>query len=379
MFVIISYFLTHRNITFEDYDSEIRIPFLIYLISIIPSFINVQRPFSSILMLYHLVAFFLIIIITKNYFTDENSIKKFIYTYLILVLANTLYLFYQTILVDKRTFGFTGIMYVDYVGIAVIITLINLIFKSGVKKIIWGILFSIFTIGLIVTQTRSSWLVTATTTLLFGIYLFINSAKFNISKFKLIISASVILIFISILIFQTTSLNPKIAERAVEYTSSNTNFDKGGLAVNSLVSRMLIWTTAVNAFIAHPFVGIGVYAFPYTSYLYNKLPKYLFDEYVNGLSAHLTFLAVAVETGIIGLIGFLIFLFSVFKNNYQLLKISTLKEIKTHNLSIAWSLIYIIVSMFVTDAWLWGQGILLFGIFIGLMLSKLKFLKSVSF
>ena len=372
LFVIISLLITFKNISIDDFKSPLNLSFIIYLISILPSFINAQRPFTSLIMLYHLVALFLIFTITKIYFSTENKISFLLKGYLALVLLNTITIFIQSIFESKRTFGFAGIMYVDYVGIAIMISVVHLTFTNGVKKILWFMLLSIFVTGLIFTQTRSAWLVSGFSISLFVSFLFYKSNRFNLNRFKLIFNSAFIVVVIIIIYLATTEFNPKIAERATEYASSEQALDKRGYAVNSLVTRMLIWSTAYNAFMAHPIAGIGLYSFPYTSYLFNKLPKYLFDEYVSGLTAHLTYLAVIVETGIIGLIGFLIFIYSILKNNFKLLNNSQEKQFNILNLSVGWGIIYIMISMFVTDAWLWGQGIILFGIFIGLILAMLK-------
>lgn len=368
----ISFIITHKKISLEEVKSPITKGFMVYLIAIIPSFINAVRPVSSLILIYHLVALFLVFNITQIYFTNEKQFKYFLWGYLGLVLLNTIFLIYEAIISNKRAYGFTGIMYVDFVGIAIIISSIKLYFNEGYKKLIWGLLFLLFLFGLILTQTRSSWLVTATTLLLFGFYIIYNSKKLKINKAKIIFGVIVILAFVLVIAAFTIELNPKIAERAVEYSSNVQALDKRGYAINSLVSRMFIWMTAWDAFMAHPFIGIGFSAFPYSSILYNQLPKYLFNEYVSGLTAHLTILAVAVETGIVGLIGFGYFLFTIMKENIKILSLKNSEKININGIIIGWCIIYIFISMLVTDAWLWGQGIILFGIFIGMLLAVKK-------
>ena len=76
---------------------------------------------------------------------------------------------------------------------------------------------------------------------------------------------------------------------------------------------MFIWHTAINTFSRKPLIGIGLYSFKYTSKEYYTIPKPFFKQYVENRTPHVAYLEVLVESGIIGFLGFLIFLFSVHK------------------------------------------------------------------
>ena len=147
--------------------------------------------------------------------------------------------------------------------------------------------------------------------------------------------------------------------------------DEEGGTSNSLVMRVLIWSTAYNAFVAHPIVGIGVYGFPSSSAQYYTFPKLLYDRYVKGLTPHVGYLAVATETGVVGLAGFLFFVIAGIRTVFRPLGELSGAD-RTHSLIFAWVFSYIVLSMFTTDAWLWGQGIVLVGIVLGLSLGAAK-------
>jgi O-antigen ligase len=106
----------------------------------------------------------------------------------------------------------------------------------------------------------------------------------------------------------------------------------------------------------------------------------LFEDYVKGKTPHVTFIAVAVETGLIGLFAFLFFLIASLKFSYDSIKHSRSFEDTSFSLLLFGPLIYITISMLMTDAWLWGQGMILWGILLGFNLWNRKriFLKNIN-
>jgi O-antigen ligase len=167
------------------------------------------------------------------------------------------------------------------------------------------------------------------------------------------------------------SLNPLIEERAGELTSGPARGrDDQVVAAHSIVSRMFIWDTAFNAFRAHPFVGIGVYAFPYTSLRYNNSTLEIYRLYVSGSSPHQTHLAVLAETGIIGAIGFIVFAVATLRVVFGAIRQSSTEPGSRYALVAGIAVVYCFVSMVFSDAWLWGQGIVLLGLVLGLTLAN---------
>jgi O-antigen ligase len=165
-------------------------------------------------------------------------------------------------------------------------------------------------------------------------------------------------------------MNPKIENRAIQITKqSGYGIDQQGNVENSLGSRILIWDTAIRAFEAHPVFGIGVYSFRYSSYQYSQLPKFLYRKFVENLSVHQTHLAVLAETGLIGFLGFAVFIFTLLKLSFRAVRIARDEFGRRHALVAAVGVVYCTASMVVTDAWLWGQQIVLLGLVVGSMLA----------
>ena len=141
---------------------------------------------------------------------------------------------------------------------------------------------------------------------------------------------------------------------------------------NSFVSRLFIWHTAVNAFMKEPVFGIGMYSFKNTSGKYYTIPKPFFKRFVEFKTPHVAYLEILVETGIVGFILFLFFLFSVHRTLYQMMRSRIQEKNVITTLVIFVSIIYITFSMLMTEAWVYGQYLVWFGIIIGLLVSKIQ-------
>jgi O-antigen ligase len=297
--------------------------------------------------------------------------------YLILVFLNSVDVIVQAIITSKRVFGFAGIMFVDYVGIGVVMGVALTIFSKGtLKRITFSLLTLVFIIALIFTQTRTSWISTFLTVAIVLLFIAFNEKQYGFAEGSIrrffLSAVIVIIVALSIALY----LNPDTFNRLSEVNNkSEPLIPESGFVRNSLVSRFLIWHTAYNAFISNPVLGIGAYAFPFSSTYYYKISDVLFDIYVKGLSPHQTFIAVAVETGIVGLVAFATLLIALVR--YTLRTMVELSKSSEHYLSVllGGSIIYIIISMFTTDAWLWGHGIILFGMLIGLQFALVRIIK----
>lgn len=371
--IYISFLFNYDKIYLDDFNSPFTFPITIYLISIVPSFINVIKISTSIYLLYNLFAIIATVYISVATIKNLNEIKNFILVFISMVFLNSLQVIYQGITEKIRAFGFTGIMFVDYVGIAIVILFLAIIYKAKYSKFMAPILLVVFILASFLTQTRNPWITISLTTMLILIYSIRYSVRINFKKKNLIVFLLFLIILIPSTFFFIKNLNPVIAQRT-ETKNLGQTFDNYGRVESSLVSRVLIWDTAINAFEQHPFVGIGVYSFSISSFQYYKIPKFLFDTYVKGLTPHLAYLAVITETGIIGLAGFLFLLFSVIRISFQTMKLAVTNEELLITNILVWSTIYIYFSMFMSDAWLWGQGGMLWGILMGLLFADRKIL-----
>ncbi len=375
--LFVSYLITSRELNIRSFKNALTVPFLIYFFTMLPSLLNsINLPLSLYLM-YNLYAMVLVFHILSTKIETQYQIKRYLNFFIIMCVINGFDIFVQFLTNGGRVFGFSGIVFVDYSAMAVLASLIFLIFSKGVKKYFYLILTLFILCALIFTQTRNTLVSLGVSFLAFIIYLIKENKIFNLGRKTVIAYFIVILVISSLLVIGLLIYMPGIFKRFTDLTAYNQMFvvEKSKVGINSsIVTRALIWLTALNAFIQHPIIGIGAFAFPFSSNFYYTIPTILFKLYVEGLSTHITFLSTLTETGIIGTIGFLIFLFSSLKIAFKTIKLAQDENERILSVVILFLQIYIFFSMFMTDAWLWGQCGMLWGFILGLSVANYNIL-----
>ena len=373
----LAFLINFKDIKISDFKSPLTLPIVIYLLSILPSLINTIKISTSLLLMYNFIAIIFTMYVTLAATDDPLDIKLYIKVFLSMVFINGLFVIYQAVTQDVRSFGFTGIMYVDYVGLAIVMTFCLSLFNYGSKRLLYLGLLLIFVIMSFLTQTRNPWISITFTIVILLFYSIRKSEELKINKRLLIAILMIFVIAIPLTYLAIQQLNPDLVSR-VQTKSFEGTFDEYGMVENSLVSRALIWDTALNAFFHHPIVGIGVYSFPLSSEMYSEIPKFLYDLYVKGVTPHMGYLAVITETGLIGFIGFMVLILAIIRLIFQNLSLAGSSDEKLLSSILSWSLMYITISLGMTDAWLWGQGPILWGILLGLTLAHRKVLLNKS-
>jgi O-antigen ligase len=365
----VSFFVTHRDIAWKEFANPMTAPILVYGLCIVPSFLNATQPDKSLIGLWNVAAFLIVLYTTFAGLRTYADMRRIAAVYLAVTCANGLIVIAQSMMGEKRPFGPAGIMFVDYAGLGTCITIAMSAVSRGKLRMLLVLLAGVITTALILTQTRNTWISSIMTLAILAGYLMTHPDIAGLSRKRLIGAAMIAVMGVALLGTIAVSLNPRVMQRAAELTGEGTNrVDQTGLPINSLISRYFIWDTALNAFRAHPFIGIGVYAFPYASRYYSTLPKLWYSLYVEGNSPHQTHLAVLSETGVIGMAGYLVFLVAAVRCAFQSIRRASGMQGRKYGLVAAIGLTYCFVSMGFTDAWLWGQGIILLGLVMGLML-----------
>ena len=276
-----------------------------------------------------------------------------------------------------RSFGLSGIVFVDYSVMAIFIGMLSFIFKKGMSRYFY-LFIMIFLLGSqILTETRNTLLSLVLTFMFLGFYMIRKSTLLKIKKYKVIIIYSSIVIVFLVISSIVIINNPQILKRFSTITGNEKAFivENNNVGVNSsIITRILIWMTAWNAFIHHPIIGIGAFAFPFSSQLYNQLPPVLFKLFVAKLGTHITFLSTLTETGIIGTLGFIFFVFASIRVGFKSVNLSKDRNEILISLIILTLQVYIFFSMFMTDSWLRGQCGMLWGFILGLSLANYKIL-----
>ncbi|MBK7105835.1 MAG: O-antigen ligase family protein [Ignavibacteriae bacterium] len=322
----------------------------------------------------NLIAMILVMTSIPIVLKRRTDLYFILYIYLLLTAIDSIYVIVNGIITGGRVFGFSGVFYVDLSGIGALISIILFIYERHMKKIIFGLLMILITTGLIFTQTRNAWLSTGLSLFIIILLLLIKSVKFYVKKSKIIKILTVIIVTIIGIYFISSQASAGIEDRISSEESSQVITDDPGSVSSSYVSRLFIWHTAYNAFAQHPFIGIGFYSFSFSSHLYYTIPKSFYKTFVMERTPHVTWIAVLTETGIVGLIGFIFLVFTIIKIGIKELNLVSKPDDAKITVVIIGIQLYILISMFMTDAWLWGQQVVLWGITLGMSVSNYNLL-----
>lgn len=363
-FVAVS-FIINYSIQNSEFKNQIFNYFLFFFISIVPSYFSAISHPESYLISYNLFAFIVILLITPFIFKKLDSVFWVGATYLIGCSLNAMYLIIMSFLTGKRAFGFAGIMYVDLVGVGIIIAYSGLLFFKKFR-LLFGTITLLLIVALLFTQTRNSWISTGLVILMLTVYYMIKNKKFNIPDVYSV--KKLILVVLSIIVI--TSIigiaNPHVFSRVTETKSQSTEELAVTMDFGSIATRFFIWNIAFSVFEANPIIGTGFHSFRFISYNYSNLDPFLYDTFVKNLTPHTTILALLADTGIIGFLGFVIFMFLTIKFIKENLKLSFNQNQKILSFILFWCQIYILISMIMTDAWLWGTLHMLWAVILGI-------------
>jgi O-antigen ligase len=365
--VAVAFVVHHRDFAWRDLLTPLSVPILVYGLSVIPSIFNADHPIYCIKRTYNMAAFLIAMYYCLMSIRTPDMLRRIIFLFIILTAADATDVIIDALNSRGRETGFAGVMFVDYAGISVSILGAMVFFAKGWKRIVLLALALLITMGLILTQTRNAWLATVITLGVGVGYLIRHPGMGSISRRRLIFTAVAGCIAIAAVALFTVELNPSVGTRAAGIVEANMVETSTELIIrNSLLTRVLIWTTALNAFLTHPLIGVGVFGFADVSFQYITVAKFLYFVYVKGNSPHIAYLAVLTETGIIGMAGFLYVLISMLRTSLR-----TIREIvdvsgRRYALVALVALVYCMVSMAFTDAWLWGQGVVLWGTVVGM-------------
>ncbi|MFA7420486.1 MAG: O-antigen ligase family protein [Melioribacteraceae bacterium] len=354
--------------------NDIWVALVLFFLSSLPSIINTPEKLLSFRDMLNLVALILVFYATLNGIKKIKYIKSGLLFFIAAVFLHSIWVIYLGAGSSKRVFGILGVYFIDFAGLAALVSFIFFIYSCGGKRLLYGLLFLVNTLGLVFTQTRNAWLSFGISFITLIIFLVFNDRKYKIKKhlvitmvaFFLVISAAIFILFVN-------KEGNRVVGKSQEVVLTN---DPESVGLNSFVSRLFIWHTAIVAYTQHPILGIGAYAFKHVSQNYYTIPRGFYDIYVEGRTPHVAFLQVLTETGIIGLFFFLNFIIKVFKKSLRSIKHIQLEENIVPTLAINWSLFYIIFSMMMTESWLYGQYIVWFGILLGFQENNYNLLKS---
>lgn len=364
-YLLASFLVTNKGFRTKDLSTPFTKATILFILFMLPSLYNSMSRANSAINMMMWPGIILLVTMLAIAVKEKVETSFLVKVYVSIVSFNALYAIFQGITTGRRSYGFAGIMFVDILGIGIVIVFILLLHANGKKKLVYGALFAMLLVAMIFNKTRNVWLNVSLVMLLSFIHAIVHAANLQIDKKKLVrfglitIFATIIIGGAFISIYGTKFLR---LEEKQKLTSESLEV---GDVSNSFVTRYFIWSTGYNALSVNPVFGMGMYSFAYTASNYNQLPVNLFKKYVLGYTLHHGYYSMLVETGIFGFTGFLIFLVMLFKRSRKIYLKAAGSEHFLHAFTGFWCLMYVITSLMFTDAWLWGRGIVMFGVILG--------------
>ena len=143
--------------------------------------------------------------------------------------------------------------------------------------------------------------------------------------------------------------------------------------IGTIQLRLMLWEAAFRAFLSHPINGIGLGQFAVLSENFSSFGmSSIFKENVGGLSAHNITLSYLSETGIIGIIGLVLFYASFTKLASKTFnRAKSLQEIEIIT-ALRTNLFFVVVSSTYAGAWFMGLNGTQFILFLALMSAMSK-------
>jgi O-antigen ligase len=372
--VAVSYFITRKSDCSPRVANPLFLPIAIYLVAIIPSFVNVKSLGGSLVFMVNLISMIIMGSILGLYVKNYRQIKSFMIAFFVMTILNGASVVALGVLTKERAVGFTGIVFVDFVCLAILLCIVFALYNRNWKSVLYVFVSLFLFVSLIFTQTRNTII---SLLLSFGFliaYLFRNNRVFSVDRRKLVVQSICIVVFGVVVLAILSVAVPEVLGRLHEFVSSKKAIRSSDAPVvsNSVISRFLIWYTALTAFMQHPIVGIGAYSFYLDSQYYRTIPTVLYKAWVKGLSPHVAYLAVLTETGIVGMVGFLVFLVASLKMAFISVKFSVQTVQRYYSLGILICQVFICISMSMTDAYLWGQCGMLWSMLLGISVANYK-------
>jgi O-antigen ligase len=369
----LSVFLRFRNEASWSVTTPLTKAIVIYGLCVLPSVITSEVPFASLYKMLNVVAFLVVLYGSIISLRTPKAIRMLVLVFLGATLLNSLHVIFESQLLQLRSYGFAGIMFVDFSAIGLCIVAAMAMTSGRTSRILLGSCAVIISMALVLTQTRNTWVSAFVTLTFLAVYALIYPDRIGLTRDRVLGLVSVGVIVIGLSAGVALALNPGVERRATELASASADepaVSGAGKVSNSLVSRALIWSTALNAFSSNPLTGIGAYAFPFVSKSYSTIPPILYHRFVRNLTPHQTHLAVLSETGLIGFLGFLVFILTSLR--IALKAVARAVDPKRRRIAFVamTATIYVMTSMFFTDAWLWGPLVVLFGLILGVTIAN---------
>lgn len=371
-YILVIYFLL--NYSSKEFN-KLTLPLPVKIISsllITSVFVSaINTPFISKWSIYYSFMFFIYIFTGYVIFKSVTNLKivnnylSYFYKSLSFL---ALFIIIQIFISGKiRSFGLSGPTISDMIAMGLLIILFKTYISGKYNKLnLFHI--TILLIVLITTLSRFAWFGFISSAI-FGFFLIIIIEKKKVFNKKFLYFISSIAL-IAIVIY-VTGLYNLILQRIldVDLNVLDTTKEEGAVST-SLDSRVLVWITALNAFVANKFSGVGYFMFHKVSENYNIFPEILYVDYVMGLDPHSTFLGFLTETGVFGLTCILSYFLVTFILSFKAIKYSISEESKTNSIILCILIFFMFSTSFYSGAFTFGYNGYVLHFVIGLTIAN---------
>ena len=319
-------------------------PVILFLVGVGISLFDAALPGIATVHYLRYVFLFIMLYTLHHAFLYHISIRKMFGWYLAFsVIASISMIFALMQASSGRTFGFAGGLFNDMLVGANILAF-GYLFAENRRFWLRFPLAVFLLLALVLSQTRGSWLSFSLTLIFMSLAMWYKERNFIRGVFlKRMLPLALIMM---VLIPAAFAFFPKAQESVQQRVGQTVAVETTGhgAKATSFMTRLLIWHTAVQAFLAHPVNGIGVDMFSFVSGDYYTIHPLLWDYYVRALDPHLLMLAFLSETGLIGTFGLVVLFANFFALALRNYRNAESEEDKADGLLILCSIFFVICS-----------------------------------
>jgi len=361
--LIISWFISAYRPSKKEISGYIALSFCCFLlVGLISILVNKPNPemFFSVL---RFSGYFALIFISANLAKDRAKLESFL-SFLILIGGITALVgFYRYMFFPESSIGLEGLeqtvsariastfdnpnFYGEYLVLLIPVAIAIALCKgSTIRKISAATIAFIMTIALFLTYSRGSWM-----------GLFVAIAIFIVLSYRKLFY--VFLAFSPVLF----ALIPGLLDRVIsifKVTEGTAGF------------RLKLWNLVIKIFSQNPIIGsgIGTYSNAFTEFIFKNPGSSLgWVEY----GSHNSFLKIAVEMGVAGVIAFCLLLFFCFQIGFSNIKIIKGNNLKLINIAILSGLIGFTINSLTSNSFFHPRAVFFFWIYVGILIGISKF------
>jgi O-antigen ligase/polysaccharide polymerase Wzy-like membrane protein len=200
--------------------------------------------------------------------------------------------------------------------------------------------------GLVLTFTFGAWLALAAT---FALFVLTLAGK---ARWKLLL-AGVVILSLLVALVAYGPLRPIVVAKATGTAIGSLTWD--------IVTRLIGWKLAMQTWLSHPLLGVGIGNYEVTSAGYD----YVLGPQSQGSSPHETYLYLLASIGLVGTLSVLVIMVSTLRSNLQ--DVGVDPDLRLLKLALAFALATNLIGWFGDDSGFYGPhaGYLLW-LFVGL-------------